>query len=221
MTYLLCAMLALPAWAGGVQDLSQLETLASQFLQRELSMRSATWKLGKLDRRLAVPSCDAPKADWANPAVTTGTTAVALSCPALGWSLRIAATINEKRMGVVLSRAMAPGETVGAGDVRMVDIANPALAGNVLADASQAVGQVMRTGAPAGAWVRNFMVRAPYLVRSNQQVKVLAQGDGFSAEAEGQALGNGVLGDQITVRLANGRVVRGTVQADGSVVVVF
>ncbi|WP_158300930.1 flagellar basal body P-ring formation chaperone FlgA [Chromobacterium sp. ATCC 53434] len=129
--------------------------------------------------------------------------------------------INEKRVGVALNRAMAPGEQITADDVRLVDISNPALAGNVLTDASQAIGQVMRTGAPTGAWLRNFMVRAPYLVRSNQQVKVMAQGDGFSAEAEGTALGNAAQGDQISVRLSTGRVVRGMVQADGSVAVVF
>ncbi|WP_434630137.1 flagellar basal body P-ring formation chaperone FlgA [Chromobacterium sp. CV08] len=216
-----CLMLAAPAWAAGNQNLGLLEKLADQFLKHELALRAATWKLGQLDRRLVVPACDKPKADWATPGVTTGATAVAVSCPDLGWALRIPVRIDEKRVGVALNRAMAPGEQITADDVRLVDISNPALAGNVLTDASQAIGQVMRTGAPTGAWLRNFMVRAPYLVRSNQQVKVMAQGDGFSAEAEGTALGNAAQGDQISVRLSTGRVVRGTVQADGSVAVVF
>ncbi|MCD0491710.1 flagellar basal body P-ring formation chaperone FlgA [Chromobacterium violaceum] len=209
------------AWGAGVQDLARLEHLANLFLKRELEMRAATWTLGQLDRRLVVPACNTPKAEWAMPGVTTGSTFVAVSCPELGWSLRIPVRINEKRLGVVLNRAMMAGETISGGDVRLVDISNPALAGNVLTDASQAVGQVLRSGAPAGAWVRNFMVRAPYLVRSNQRVKVQAQGDGFSAEAEGTALGNAAQGDQISVRLSTGRVVLGVVQADGSVAVVF
>ncbi|AOZ51711.1 flagellar basal body P-ring formation chaperone FlgA [Chromobacterium vaccinii] len=218
----LCWLLAAGlAWGGGTQDLAQLERLANLFLKRELEMRAATWTLGQLDRRLAVPACKAPKADWATPGVTTGSTFVAVSCQELGWSFRIPVRINEKRLGVVLNRAMAAGETIGGDDVRVVDISNPALASNVLTDASQAVGQVLRTGAPAGVWLRNFMVRAPYLVRSNQRVKVLAQGDGFSAEAEGTALANAAQGEQISVRLSTGRVVRGAVQADGSVAVVF
>ncbi|MEO9384493.1 flagellar basal body P-ring formation chaperone FlgA [Chromobacterium phragmitis] len=218
---ILCGLVAAGAAWGGAQDLAQLERLANLFLKRELEMRAATWTLGQLDRRLVVPACHTPRVDWATPGVTTGSTFVAVSCQELGWSLRIPVRINEKRLGLVLNRAMSAGETVTGEDVRLVDISNPALAGNVLTDASQAVGQVLRTGAPAGAWVRNFMVRAPYLVRSNQQVKVLAQGEGFSAEAEGTALGNAAQGDQISVRLSTGRVVRGMVQADGSVAVVF
>ncbi|POZ62132.1 flagellar basal body P-ring formation chaperone FlgA [Chromobacterium alticapitis] len=217
----LCLLLALPAWAGGNQDLGQLEKLAGLFLKRELGLREASWKLGRLDRRLVVPACDKPKAEWANPSETTGATAVSLSCPELGWALRLPVMVDEKRLGVALSRAVAPGEQLNAADIRMVEISNPALASNVLTDASQAVGQVMRSGAPAGAWLRGFMVRAPYLVRVNQQVKVLAQGDGFSAEAEGMAMSNAARGEQVNVRLANGRVVRGTVQEDGSVAVVF
>ncbi|WP_239690863.1 flagellar basal body P-ring formation chaperone FlgA [Chromobacterium sphagni] len=216
-----CLLATMPAWADGVQNLAQLEWLANQFLKHELELRAATWKLGQLDRRLALPACSRPKADWATPGVTTGATFVAVSCPDLGWSLRIPVSINEKRLGVVLSRPMAAGEMISAADVRLVDIANPALASNVLVDLNLAIGQVMRTGAPSGAWLRSFMVRAPYLVRSNQQVKVQAQGDGFAAEAEGMAMGNAAQGEQVTVRLSNGRVVRGTVQADGSVAVIF
>ncbi|QEL54202.1 flagellar basal body P-ring formation chaperone FlgA [Chromobacterium paludis] len=217
----LCLLLSLPARAESNQNLGQLETLADQFLKRELGLRQASWKLGKLDRRLVVPACGRPKAEWSNPSETTGATAVTLSCPELGWALRLPVMINEKRLGVALNRAVAPGEQLTAADIRMVEISNPALAGNVLSDASQAVGRVMRSGAPEGAWLRNFMVRAPYLVRVNQQVKVVAQGEGFAAEAEGSAMGNAALGEQVNVRLANGRVVRGAVQQDGSVAVVF
>ncbi|MBM2882915.1 flagellar basal body P-ring formation chaperone FlgA [Chromobacterium amazonense] len=216
-----CLLLALSARADGIQNLGVLEKLAEQFLKRELGLREASWKLGQLDRRLAVPACAKPKAEWANPAVTTGATAVLLSCPDLGWTLRLPVMINEKRLGVALNRAVAPGEQLTADDVRLVEISNPALASNVLTDASQAVGQVMRSGAPSGAWLRNFMVRAPYLVRVNQQVKVSAEGEGFAAEAEGMAMGNAALGEQVNVRLSTGRVVRGMVRQDGSVAVVF
>jgi len=105
--------------------------------------------------------------------------------------------------------------------VRLVDVANPSLARNVLDDLQQAIGKTMRSGAPAGAWLRSFMVRAPYLVSSNQRVKVVASGEGFAAAADGLAIGNAAEGEQVSVRMASGRVVRGQVQADGSVMVIY
>ncbi len=214
-------MFSLPLWAAGSQNLATLEKLADTFLKHELSLRAATWKLGSLDRRLVLPDCPKPKADWAVPGVTTGSTFIAVSCPEMGWSLRIPVLVNEKRLGVALTRPISAGEIVGESDVRLADVPNPALAGNVLSDVRQAIGQVMRSGAPAGAWLRNFMVRAPYLVRINQLVKVVASGDGFDAVADGTALGNATAGEQVTVRMGSGRVIRGIVQADGSVSVVY
>ncbi|MDF0605057.1 flagellar basal body P-ring formation chaperone FlgA [Neisseriaceae bacterium TC5R-5] len=218
---LYCWTLVSSCWAAGAQDLRQLEKLAEGFLKRELSLRPATWTLGQLDRKLVVPACSQPKADWANSNVTTGSTFIVLSCPDLGWSLRLAVRISEKKMGVVLNRAMTVGEILTEADVRLVDITNPALAQNVLSDPALLIGQSMRTGAPAGAWVRSFMVRPPYLVKSNQRVKVIAQGEGFTAVADGMAIANASLGEQVSVRLGSGRVIRGQVQADGSVAVIY
>lgn len=216
-----CCAWAVLACAAGTQDLGRLEALAGDFLKHELSMRPATWTLGQLDRKLAVPACVQPKADWANPGVTTGATFISVSCPEQGWALRIPVRINEKKMGVALSRAVAAGEVLSAEDVRLIDVPNPSLARNVLDDLQQAIGKTMRTGAPAGAWLRSFMVRAPYLVRSNQRVKVVASGEGFAAAADGLAIGNAAEGEQVSVRMTSGRVIRGQVLADGSVMVIF
>ncbi|WP_240315066.1 flagellar basal body P-ring formation chaperone FlgA [Chromobacterium haemolyticum] len=221
LLWMMCCVWAVAASAAGMQDLGRLEALAGDFLRHELSMRPATWTLGQLDRKLAVPACAQPKADWATPGVTTGATFVAVSCPELGWALRIPVRINEKKMGVALSRAVAAGEVLSAADVRLVDVANPSLARNVLDDLQQAIGKTMRSGAPAGAWLRSFMVRAPYLVNSNQRVKVVASGEGFAAAADGLAIGNAAEGEQVSVRMASGRVIRGQVQADGSVMVIY
>lgn len=218
---MICCAWAVLACAAGTQDLGRLEALAGDFLKHELSMRPATWTLGQLDRKLAVPACVQPKADWANPGVTTGATFISVSCPEQGWALRIPVRINEKKMGVALSRAVAAGEVLSAEDVRLIDVANPSLARNVLDDLQQAIGKTMRTGAPAGAWLRSFMVRAPYLVRSNQRVKVVASGEGFAAAADGLAIGNAAEGEQVSVRMTSGRVIRGQVLADGSVMVIF
>jgi flagella basal body P-ring formation protein FlgA len=58
-------------------------------------------------------------------------------------------------------------------------------------------------------------------VHTNQPVRVLA-GDGvFQVAADGTALNNGAVGDDIAVRMPGGRVVRGTIDAGGNVVVKY
>lgn len=203
--------------AAANQDMVALEKLADRFMQQEVSHRQASYKLGRLDRRLVLPACASPKVDWSNAAQTTGNTSLVIVCPDSGWSIRLPVAINEKQLGVVLTRSVAAGEVLQAGDVKLVDIANPAMARNVLNELSLAVGQSMRSGAPAGSWLRNFMVHAPYAVRTGQPVKVSAGGDGFSVLSEGTANGNAAVGEAVSVRLSSGRVVRGMVQPDGTV----
>ena len=52
-------------------------------------------------------------------------------------------------------------------------------------------------------------------------MKVVASGEGFAAAADGLAIGNAAEGEQVSVRMTSGRVIRGQVLADGSVMVIF
>ncbi|PXX48054.1 flagellar basal body P-ring formation chaperone FlgA [Aquitalea magnusonii] len=203
--------------AAANQDMAALEKLADRFMQQEVSQRQASYKLGRLDRRLVLPACSSPKVDWSNTAQTSGNTSLVIVCPDSGWSIRLPVTVSEKQLGVVLTRSVAAGEVLQAGDVKLVEMANPAMARNVINSVDLAVGQSMRSGAPAGSWLRNFMVHAPYAVRAGQPVKVSAGGDGFSVLSEGTANGNAAVGEAVSVRLSSGRVVRGMVQPDGTV----
>jgi flagella basal body P-ring formation protein FlgA len=55
--------------------MSALEKLADRFMQQEVSHRQASYKLGKLDRRLVLAACQNPRVDWSNTAQTSGNTA--------------------------------------------------------------------------------------------------------------------------------------------------
>ncbi|HJU49530.1 MAG TPA: flagellar basal body P-ring formation chaperone FlgA, partial [Pseudogulbenkiania sp.] len=153
--------------------------------------------------------------------VPSGNSSLDLSCPVAGWSLRLPVTIAEKRMGVVATRPLKAGELLTPDDVRLAEMTSPALSRNVLNRLDQAVGQSMRSSVPAGAWLRSFMLQQPDVVRTNQRVKVLAQGDGFVANAEGTARGNAAIGEPVRVKMGSGREVSGMVQADGSVLVSY
>ncbi len=203
------------------QDLGRLEETARRFVAGELAQRQATFTVGRVDRRLAVPACGELLAGWAQGAKTTGSTLVDVSCPSLGWSLRVPVTIREARVGVVATRPLRSGEIVSANDVKLVALPDGAASQTVMTDLSQVIGQTMTSGVPVGGWLRSFMVRAPVVVKMNQRVKVMATGDGFSVGADGTAMGNAAAGEGVSVRMTSGRIIRGTVREDAVVIVVF
>lgn len=213
---LLCVF-CLPAWAAN-QNLGQLEQLARRFVQAELSQRTgASFRLGRLDRRLVVPSCPNPMVAWADGVAPGGSSFVDVYCIDPVWRLRLAVTINEARKGLVLTHPVHAGDTLSADDVQLVPVPDPRMNRDVLTDPSQAVGQTMSSGAAAGIWLRSFMVRPPVVVKMNQRVKVVVAGEDFSVEAEGVATANGRAGDVLAVRMPTGQLVRGVVGADGSI----
>lgn len=61
------------------------------------------------------------------------------------------------------------------------------------------------------------MIRAPELFKAGTQVRVVAQGPGFSVTSSGQAITAGAVGQSIRVRMDNGRVISGTVSQDGTI----
>jgi flagella basal body P-ring formation protein FlgA len=102
-----------------------------------------------------------------------------LACPDSGWSIRLPVSINEKQLGVVLTRSVSAGEVLQAGDVKLVDVANPAMARNVITSPDLAIGQSMRSGRRLEAGcVTSWCMR--HMVRAGQPVKVEAGGDGFA-----------------------------------------
>lgn len=194
-----------------------LEAPVKNFLQAELKARAASFKLGKPSSNLRLPECAALAVGWPPGVPASGATFVEVSCPNVGWSVRYPVTIDEKRMGVLTTRQLQPGETVSASDVRLAELPNPALASNVLSSAEDAVGKLVRGGIMPGMWLRGFMLQAPQVVRSNQQVRVVAEDGTFSVAADGIATNNAAIGEPVSVRMPSGRQVRGIARADGSV----
>jgi len=198
-----------------------LEAPVRNFLQGELKGRTATYKLGRPASSLRLPECPALALNWPPGVPLSGPTYVEVSCPSSGWNVRYPVNIDERKLGVMTTRRLQPGEIVTAADVRLTELPGSDLGGNVLGGLDDVVGKVARNGLPAGTWVRNFMVQAPVVVRANQVVQVIAEDSGFRVLADGVAMNNAAVGENVSVRMPAGRMVRGTARADGGVAVHF
>jgi flagella basal body P-ring formation protein FlgA len=63
------------------------------------------------------------------------------------------------------------------------------------------------------------MLRQAWRVKAGQRVMVVANGDGFSVNSEGQALNNAAVAQNARVRMSSGQVVSGTVDTDGNILI--
>ncbi|NDO79346.1 flagella basal body P-ring formation protein FlgA [Citrobacter sp. NCU1] len=70
-----------------------------------------------------------------------------------------------------------------------------------------------------GQPVQLTQLRQAWRIKAGQRVVVIASGDGFSVNAEGQALNNAAVAQNARVRMLSGQVVNGTVDPDGNILI--
>src|SRR5690606_1994717 len=87
----------------------------------------------------------------------------------------------------------------------------------VIANREAWVGQTAARALGPGQALRQGMVRAPQLFKAGTPVPVGVQGPGYAVTSSGQAMTAGAAGQNVRIRMANGRVIGGIVSDDGTV----
>ncbi|QNM98563.1 flagellar basal body P-ring formation chaperone FlgA [Chitinimonas koreensis] len=65
--------------------------------------------------------------------------------------------------------------------------------------------------------MRSDQLRAPFAVKANEFVKVIAQGNGFEVASEGRAMNNANEGQPVSVKMNSGATVQGIARSGGTV----
>jgi flagella basal body P-ring formation protein FlgA len=151
-----------------------------------------------------------------------GRTSVVVRCQENnGWSIFVPVHIRVVADYLVTAVPLAQGKTITAGDLarRRGDLSD--LPAGILTDEKEALGRTAAHSMAAGRPLRSDMLRQPVVIQQNQTVKVVSQGPGFQVTNEGRALTNGLDGQIVQVRLANGQIVSGIARPGGLVEVGF
>lgn len=147
-----------------------------------------------------------------------GRTTVGVRCTgAKPWTLYLQARIAIAGTYYVAARTIAPGEVIGATDLIARDGDLAALPQATVTDASQAIGSTATARITAGLPLRQDLMRVANAVQAGQNVRLVAQGPGFSVSAEGSALSNASPGQPVRVKTAGGQIISGIVRNDGAV----
>lgn len=175
---------------------------------------------GHLDPRLNLAPC----VEELTPYLPTGAavrprTMVGVRCPAAGgWSIFVPVAVESDAAVLVARRTLSRGEIPGAGDVEAVTRRVPGLGAQFPASLADLSGRRLRRAVAAGQPVPADALAAPVLVERGARVTAVAAVAGVAVRAGAVALEAGGQGERVRVRnVVSGRVIEGTVQADGTV----
>lgn len=165
-----------------------------------------------LDPALRLPRCGA-----ALVARVQGSNSVEVGCPD-GWRLFVPVRVRRSQTVLVLSRGIAPGETITA-DAFMPETRDASrIVGAAVADPAQAVGRVARRMLSAGAVLSATDLVAQRLIRRGDNVALVSRRGGVEVRVVGKALGDAGESERVTVEnLSSRRVVQGVVGPGGDV----
>lgn len=175
--------------------------------------------VGSLDSRLKLAPCARVEPYLPVGSRLWGRTRLGLRCVEgqTAWNVYLPVTIKAFGPAWVLTSAVAPGATLTAADATEAEVDWAAETAPVMANPEMWVGQIAARQLVPGQTLRQTMVRAPHLFRAGAQVKVVAQGPGYSVTSAGQAMSAGAAGQIVRIRMDNGRIVSGTVTENGTI----
>jgi flagella basal body P-ring formation protein FlgA len=167
--------------------------------------------VGQLDSRLHLAPCAKIEPYLPNGTRLWGKSRIGLRCVqgSTLWNVFLPITIKAYGRGLVATTGAPAGSVLKAGDLTQgeIDLAEePTLA---LVDPEQAIGRTLVQPLKAGQGVRAGHLKARLWFSAGDTVRVLALGEGFSLEGEGQALSNGIEGQPARVRTESGRILTG------------
>ncbi len=164
-----------------------------------------------------LPTCDQPAFSVPGSARLWGNLSVQARCA--GEKRYIQVAVQATGNYVVASQAIARGSVLQPGSVSLKRGRLDQLPPRTMLDISQAQNAVSLRDLAPGQPLQLNMLRQSWRIKAGQRVMVVASGDGFSVNGEGQALNNAAVAQNARVRMTSGQVVSGTVDPDGNILI--
>jgi flagella basal body P-ring formation protein FlgA len=175
-------------------------------------------EISLIDPGNRLPPCPAPTAFLPASTRAWGAFSVGVRCESpVPWTIYLQARVKVIDDYLVAAQPLPAGKIIGPADLehRRGDIT--ALPGDVLTDASQAMGRPARQALAKGTPLQPRLLRIPEAVRQGSNVTVFSQGKAFRVSNTGRALNSAAPGETVRVRLPNSQVVTGTALHDGTI----
>lgn len=206
------------------QDLSVLKKHINQFLTQQSAGYSGETRVttGAIDPHLKLAACIQPEVFLPPGSRAWGKTSVGIQCDApVRWKIYVQANVSIKGQYLTTSHPLPQGHTITKQDLAFAEGDLTRLPGGVFTEASQIIGQTVRSPMMAGSVLRQNMLKQALAVQQGQTVLLTTAGVGFTINAEGKALKNANVGQVVPVKVRSGQVVSGIALENGKVQVGF
>ena len=218
-------VLAASGLAAGAQDLADisnqwLQGALAQGEKQSMPLRMEV-QVGKLDPRLNLAPCARIEPYLPSGSKLWGRTRIGMRCVEgeKPWNVFLPVTIKAFGPAWVLTNNVSMGEALTHDHAMQTEVDWAESPHAIIALPDDWVGQTAARNLTAGMALRQTMVKAAQIFKPGAGVKVLVQGGGFVVTSSGKALEGGAVGQNVRVRMDNGRTVIGTVNPQGEVVV--
>ena len=163
------------------------------------------------------PTCEQPQLSVLSSAKLWGNLNVLARCA--GEKRYLQVQVQAVGNYVVAAEPIVRGSTLQSSSVELKRGRLDLLPPRTMLDINQAQESVSLRDLAPGQPLQLSMLRQVWRVKAGQKVQVVASGDGFSVNGEGQALNNASVAQNARVRMASGQIVSGTVDSDGNILI--
>ncbi|MDT8999304.1 flagellar basal body P-ring formation chaperone FlgA [Paucibacter sp. APW11] len=207
-----------------VGTLERVQQLAVTAAQAALPAKARVEvELGGLDSRLQLASCQLVEPYLPNGQKMWGRSRIGLRCMdgRARWNVTLPVTVRVFAQALVANAPLAAGTTLTQALLQWAEIDIAAESGAVSTDMAALEGRSLARPLMTGEAVRASALKLRQWFAAGETVKVQALGAGFAVSGEGQALANGMDGQEVRVRFESGRTVSGRAVGDRRVEVLL
>ncbi|WP_312153364.1 flagellar basal body P-ring formation chaperone FlgA [Lelliottia nimipressuralis] len=194
-----------------------LNVLLTAFFAERLAGLSDEVKVDIRTQPNLLPTCDQPSFSISGGARLWGNVNVLARCNNEKRFLQV--MVQATGNYVVAAQPIARGSVLQPAHVELKRGRLDQLPPRTMLDINQAQDSVSLRDLAPGQAIQLSMLRQAWRIKAGQRVMVVANGDGFSINSEGQALNNAAVAQNARVRMSSGQVVSGTVGSDGNILI--
>lgn len=190
--------------AGPLQDLTQIEKDARQFVQQHLRETNPYERVEvapfNIDPNLRLDACDkALTFNLHGHQQSASNVTVKVACKRQ-WSFYLNSAVDRWRQVLVATRNLPRGVKLSSDDVAMREIKTGANSNGLISSLEDTIGMETQRSIVAGSPIRASYLEQPEVVQRGDQLVVLARGAGIAVSTTAIALSGGKQGQQIRVK---------------------
>lgn len=213
MTFLIM-MMAMTASQASAGDLTEQIT---QFFKARDPQHAAQMSVIIRTPAEQWPDCDNPRFSLPGNGRLWGNISVAANCTQQRRYLQVQVQVTGDY--IVAAHHLPRGTAITSADLQIKQGRLDTLPAQILLKKEEALDAISLRDILPDQPVTRQMLRRTWRIKAGQRVTVTVRGNGFDIMGEGQALNNAAVMETVKIRMGNGQIVNGKVNADGNILI--